>query len=187
MTLDPAAANGDGPADDSALAGVPKDISALERASQTCRRAVGAGFHWKEARGALGKLEEELDELREVLPLEVLKGAMKGSPNPIPEGPERERIEHELGDVLMAAAFVGGYLGLSPEALCHRALERFDARFRVMETDLGGSFADATMDEMLVAWSRAKRLLDDSPSKDGSANPGGPVPGQAADPQSDSP
>ncbi len=146
--------------DESALAGVPKDTSALERASQTCRRAVGAGFHWKEARGALGKLEEELDELREVLPLEVLKGAMKGSPNPIPEGPERERIEHELGDVLMAAAFVGGYLGLSPEALCHRALERFDARFRIMEKDLGGSFKDATMDEMLVAWTRAKRLLD---------------------------
>lgn len=156
----------DEPQDDSALAGVPKDISALERASQTCRRAVGAGFHWKEARGALGKLEEELDELREVLPIEVLKGAMKGSPNPIPDGPERRRIEHELGDVLMAAAFVGGYLGLSPEALCHKALERFDARFRIMEKDLGGSFAEATMDEMLVAWSRAKRLLDAPTSQD---------------------
>ena len=146
--------------DGSALAGVPKDISALERASQTCRRAVGAGFHWKEARGALGKLEEELDELREVLPIEVLKGAMKGTPNPIPAGPERDRIEHELGDVIMAAAFLGGYLGLSPEALCHKALERFDARFRIMEDDLGGTFKDSTMDEMLVAWTRAKRLLD---------------------------
>ena len=150
--------------DKSALAGISKDVSALERASETCRRAVGAGFHWKEARGALGKLEEELDELREVLPLEVLKSAMEGRPNSLPEGAERERIEHELGDVLMAAAFVGGYLGLSPEELCHRALERFDARFRLMEKDLGGSFAHSTMDEMLIAWTRAKRLLDpDSP------------------------
>ena len=151
--------------DRSALAGVPKDISALQRASLTCQRAVGAGFHWKEARGALGKLEEELEELREVLPIEVLKGAMKGSPNPIPEGAQRERIEHELGDVIMAAAFLGGYLGLSPEALCHKALERFDERFRIMETDLGGSFSGATMDEMLVAWTRAKRMLDNSTSQ----------------------
>ncbi len=153
------------PTDRSALAGVPVDVSALKRAAQTCRQAVGAGFHWKETRGALGKLEEELDELREVLPTEVLKGAMTGSPNPIPEGIERNRIEHELGDVLMAAAFLGGYLGLDPEALCHRALERFDARFRIMEDDLGGSFAGASMDEMLVAWTRAKRLLD-TPSPD---------------------
>lgn len=148
----------------SALDGVVRDASALVRARETCRRAVGAGFHWKEARGALGKLEEELDELREVLPLEVLKGAMKGSPNPVPEGETRRLIESELGDVLMAAAFLGGYLGLDPEAMCHRALERFDARFRIMEDDLGGSFATATMDEMLVAWTRAKRLLESSRS-----------------------
>lgn len=143
----------------SALDGVVRDASALVRARETCRRAVGAGFHWKEARGALGKLEEELDELREVLPIDVLRGAMKGSPNPVPEGETRRLIESELGDVLMAAAFLGGYLGLDPEAMCHRALERFDARFRIMEEDLGGSFASATMDEMLVAWTRAKRQL----------------------------
>ncbi|QDV06189.1 Nucleoside triphosphate pyrophosphohydrolase [Planctomycetes bacterium Poly30] len=149
----------------SALEGVAAGGSALERAARTCQRAVGAGFHWKEARGALGKLEEEVEELKEVLPTDILKGAMTGSPNPIPPGRARDRIEDELGDVLMAAAFVGGYLGLDPEALCHRALDRFHARFRIMEEDLGGSFSDATMDEMLVAWTRAKRLLDgDAPA-----------------------
>lgn len=145
----------------SALDGCPTDVSALKRAAWTCQHAVGAGFHWKEARGALDKLEEEVEELKEVLPTEILKGAMTGGPNSVPAGPEKDRIEHELGDVLMAAAFLGGYLGLDPEALCHRALERFDARFRIMETDLGGSFSSATMDEMLVAWTRAKKLLDD--------------------------
>ena len=143
-----------GEADTSALAGVPRALPALQRAARTCQKAVAAGFHWKDARGALAKLEEELDELREALPVELLASAAR--PDVPEDGPVRAAIEHELGDVLMAAAFLGGYLGLDSEGLCRRAVARFDDRFRYMESSLGGSLAGRTLDEMMAAWRGAK-------------------------------
>ncbi len=143
--------------DTSALAGVPHAMPALQLAGRVCRKAVGAGFHWKDARGALAKLEEELDELREVLPVDLLASAARPK---VPEGEVRARIEHELGDVMMAAAFLGGYLGLDPEAMCRVAVKRFDTRFRYMEEKLGGSVTGHTLDEMLTQWNQAKEVTE---------------------------
>ena len=52
-------------ADASALAGVPKTLPALQRANRIGSKAIGAGFRWADADGALAKLEEEVRELRE--------------------------------------------------------------------------------------------------------------------------
>ena len=142
--------------DTSALAGVPRALPALQRAGRVCQKAVAAGFHWEDARGALGKVEEELAELVEVLPEAALAESAR------PELPDevRERVEHELGDLLMATAFLGGYLGLDPETLCRIALRRFEARFRNMETQLGGSLSGRELSEMMAAWVRAKSELE---------------------------
>jgi MazG family protein len=138
--------------DTSALAGVPRNLPALQRAARICQKAVASGFHWRNARGAFGKVEEELTELREVLPLDKLEHGTR----PDLDADERARIEHELGDVLLAAAFLGGYLELDPEALCRRAVKRFEARYRHMEQSLGGTLAGRDLDEMMAAWGRAK-------------------------------
>ncbi|MEZ6018219.1 MAG: nucleoside triphosphate pyrophosphohydrolase [Planctomycetota bacterium] len=138
--------------DPSALAGVPRLLPALQRAGRVCQKAVASGFHWKNAHGAFGKVEEELAELREVLPLDKLQGATR----PEFTAEERARIEHELGDLLLASAFLGGYLGLDPEALCRRAIGRFEERYRHMEAALGGTLAGRSLDEMMAAWGRAK-------------------------------
>jgi MazG family protein len=125
--------------DDSALAGVPIFLPALQRAQRVCSKAVSAGFKWSNTEGAIAKLEEEHAELREAL-----------------AGGDRAKIEHELGDVLLAAAFAGTYLGLDPEKLCRDAVRRFEGRFRKMEQDLEGPLADRSLDELLAAWTRAK-------------------------------
>ncbi len=143
--------------DTSALAGIPRTLPALQRAARVCQKAVAAGFHWKDARGAFGKLEEELRELTEVVPIAKLGEGTR----PELTDAERAAIEHELGDVLLAAAFFGGYLGLDPEALCRRAVRRFEARYRHMEADLGGSLEGLDLDTMMAAWGRAKRALAD--------------------------
>lgn len=146
--------------DPSAMAGVPRALPALQRAARVCQKAVAAGFHWRNARGAFGKVEEELVELREVLPIAKLEHGTQ----PELDAAERERIAHELGDVLLATAFLGGYLGLDPEALCRQAVRRFEGRYRHMEAQLGGSLAGRSLDEMMAAWGRAKeaeRAKDD--------------------------
>ena len=102
--------------------------------------------------GILLKLEEELDELREALP----EDALARDARPALEGPTRAAVEHELGDVLMAAAFLGGYLSLDPGGLCRSALRRCESRFRHMEAALGGTLAGRSLDEMMAAWRGAK-------------------------------
>ena len=57
---------------------------------------------------------------------------------------------------LAADTSYGGYLGLDPEALCRRAVKRFEARYRHMEQGLGGTLAGRSLDEMMAAWGRAK-------------------------------
>jgi len=138
--------------DDSALAGVPKTLPALQRARRVCDKAVTAGFRWQSVAGAYAKLTEELGELDEVLPQSVLGADFR----PQLEPDVRARIEHELGDVLLAGAFLGEYLGLDPERLCREAVRRFERRFRSMERELGGSVAGPALDELMAAWERAK-------------------------------
>jgi tetrapyrrole methylase family protein/MazG family protein len=139
--------------DDSALAGIPRGLPALQRAGRVCDKAIAAGFRWQDAGGALAKLREEIMELEAVLPSEAL------ARREILEldATRREAVAHELGDVLLAAAHLARYVGLEPEQLAREAVRRFEARFRVMERELGGSLTGRALDELLAAWGRAKR------------------------------
>lgn len=125
--------------DASALAGVPVAMPALQRAARVSAKAVSAGFKWDDARGALAKVKEEVRELDEAF-----------------AGGSKERIEAELGDVLLATAFLGSYLGLDPELATRTALRRFEARFRCMEAKLGERLRTAELAEKMAAWEAAK-------------------------------
>jgi len=141
--------------DDSALAGVPGGMPALQRAGRICDKAVAAGFRWQSVAGALAKVTEELAELRDALPAEAL--AAKYAPELA--GRSRERVAHELGDVLLASAYLGRYLGLDPERLCRDAVRRFEERYRTMEAALGGAVGERPLEQLLAAWQRAKGSL----------------------------
>ena len=137
--------------DASALAGVPRAMPALLRAMRISAKAVRAGFRWKDVGGALDKVREEMRELVETLPEEALRS--QGAPTLPSES--WERIDHELGDLLMSAAFLASYLGRDPEGLCRRATLRFERRFRAMEADLGGEL-QRPLEELERAWCRVK-------------------------------
>jgi XTP/dITP diphosphohydrolase/tetrapyrrole methylase family protein/MazG family protein/ATP diphosphatase len=141
--------------DASALAGIPRGMPALLRAMRVSGKAVTAGFRWSDVSGSLDKLREELGELEAALPPEALSSL--GSPDLEEEA--WKSIDHELGDVLMAAAFLSSYLGRDPETLLKRALVRFDKRFRAMEADLDGNLQrDLSM--LLAAWNQVKQRED---------------------------
>jgi MazG family protein len=133
--------------DASAIAGAPLALPALQRAKRLGEKAMSAGFRWDDSRGALKKLREELEELESAFE------AAEAAPG---SAAEREHMEHELGDVLLAAAFFGNYVGLDPERATRIALRRFEARFRAMEQDLARPLSDCSLAEMMAAWARAK-------------------------------
>jgi MazG family protein len=136
-------------ADASALAGVPAALPALQRAHRLGEKAIAAGFQWTDARGAFAKLGEEVRELEREL-------AAAGPEPKRAREPARAALEHELGDVLLAAALLGNYLGLDPERAARAAARRFETRFRAMERELGAPLSARPLDELLAAWARAK-------------------------------
>lgn len=139
-------------ADSSAIAGVPVALPALQRAHRVGGKAVSAGFRWADPRGALAKLREESAELDEALAgVDLSRDGMPGVSDE-----QRARVEHELGDVLIAAAFLARYLGADPERLAREAVRRFESRFRAMEASIGEPLKDATLERMMAAWQSAK-------------------------------
>jgi len=129
--------------DASALAGVPVSMPALQRADRMAAKAISAGFRWSDVAGAFRKLAEEVDELQAEIDA--------------PDSDQRHaRMEAELGDVLLAGAFLGRYLEIDPEAAARRSLARFEKRFRRMESNLGERLRAAPLDELIAAWKVAK-------------------------------
>lgn len=128
--------------DTSALAGVPKTLPALQRADRIGAKARSVGFRWETTEAALRKLEEEVAELRQAIES---------------HGPEDSRVADELGDVFLAGAQLAGYLKLDPEGAARESIRRFEGRFRRVEAELGAGFGEATLEELMGAWERAKR------------------------------
>lgn len=123
----------------SALDTVPPTLRGLERAARLGERAMATGFRWERPDGALAKVREEADELAQAFAAE-----------------DPAAVAHELGDVLLATAQLANYLDLDPNACVGAAAERFERRFRAMEAELGAAAREASLEQWMAAWRRAK-------------------------------
>ncbi len=126
----------------SVLDGVPLSMPALLRSRKLLSRAARAGFSWPGPEEAAEKVEEELEEVR----AEVDSG-------------DAERLEAELGDLLIAAAALAQRLEVDPEKALRGALARFEKRLRHVERGLareGRRLGDADRAELMARWERAK-------------------------------
>jgi tetrapyrrole methylase family protein/MazG family protein len=125
---------------ESALDGVQRSLPALQWAWSLQRRAANVGFDWPDVDGALEKVREELDELR--------------------EAPTVEAREGEFGDLLFTMVNVARKLGINPEDALRGTTGRFEARFRMMEQQaraVGKSLHDLDIDELDRYWEAVKR------------------------------
>ena len=129
------------PKEAGALAGVPLGLPALTASEKLQSRAARVGFEWPDFGGAVKKLEEELDELRE---------ALAAAPQ------SKEAIAHELGDVITTAVNIARFKGIDPEQALRDANARFLRRFQAMEAMAGGSVEGKSVQEMLELWAKAK-------------------------------
>ena len=126
----------------SMLDGVPSALPALIRAHRVGERVSRVGFDWPSLERVRAKVEEELDELDEAL-----------------ESQDEDHIRAEYGDVLLATANVGRFLGIGPEEALREANQRFEGRFRVVE-DLartqGHSLHELDTEALESLWAQAK-------------------------------
>jgi MazG family protein len=94
------------------LAGVPKALSALQRAWRLQNKAAGVGFDWPDVDGPLRKSREEWAELEHA----------------IAEGDEAA-IAEELGDLLFVLVRLGTKLGIEAESALRQTNQKFERRF----------------------------------------------------------
>ena len=65
--------------------------------------------------------------------------------------------------MLFVAVNIARFLGIDPETALHRSNEKFERRFRYIESALkerGRDLKDATLDEMDVLWEESKKIVD---------------------------
>jgi tetrapyrrole methylase family protein/MazG family protein len=130
--------------DESMLDSVHKGLPAVMEAFQMTTKVSRVGFDWKDADGALAKLDEEVLELRDAIRTKTDSAA----------------VAEEVGDLLFVAVNVARLTGVDPESALKAANRKFRRRFRHVENQLrrdGHRPADSTLEEMDRLWDEAKR------------------------------
>lgn len=132
--------------DESALAGVIVGLPALTRAEKLQKRAARVGFDWPDVRPVFDKLKEETAELIQEIETD-------GGP---------ERMADELGDLLFVCVNLARKLDINAETALRGANDKFETRFRHMETqahEKGLDFKEMKLEAMEEAWQSTKKQL----------------------------
>lgn len=123
---------------------VPRELPALMRAAKLQKKAADVGFDWSDVSGALDKLQEEIDELRQAV-----------------ENEDSENMTEELGDVLFSAVNVSRFIKADAEESLTAASDKFLSRFTTVEKLAGERGIDmkaSSLDELDRLWDEAKEF-----------------------------
>ncbi|MEL7033799.1 MAG: nucleoside triphosphate pyrophosphohydrolase [Pseudomonadota bacterium] len=129
--------------DSSALSGIAAALPALMRSEKLQKRAARTGFDWTDPKDIFNKLDEEMDEVRDA----------------IDEG-DADHIEEEIGDFIFVAVNLARRLNVDPEVALRKANDKFERRFRAMETRAEGGeagFASLSLDAQEQLWQAVKK------------------------------
>lgn len=128
-----------------AIDSVPREFPALMRADKVQAKAAKAGFDWTEVDGALDRLSEEIEELR----------------NAIASG-KTDEISDELGDVLFSAVNVSRFVKVDAEEALTASTDKFIARFKIVEKlaqERSIDMKTADLEVLDTLWDEAKKSL----------------------------
>jgi len=128
------------------LSGVPASLPPMVKAMRIQEKARGAGFDWEKPEQVWEKVEEELDEFREI------------TQNP---GFDKKEATKELGDVFFSLINYARFLGINPDEALERTNQKFIFRFNYLESEAGKAgkkLSDMNLDEMDSYWEAAKGI-----------------------------
>jgi len=128
----------------SVLDGIAITLPALVRAQKIQSRVARVGFKWKTVSEVIGKIDEELDEVRQAV--------AENDP---------DHITEELGDLLGSVAILCDRLNIDAETALRNFNTKFETRFHHIEqrvTESGKRVENVELDELLSYWREAKHL-----------------------------
>ncbi|MFU2508061.1 nucleoside triphosphate pyrophosphohydrolase [Pseudoalteromonas sp. ASV78] len=123
---------------------IPANLPSLSKAKKIQQRVAGLGFDWPSYHGALDKVAEEVDEVKEALAVD----------------PHSAHSAEEVGDLLFATVNVARHIKRDPEQLLRAANDKFSVRFEKVQAYLaerGQSLDTATLEQMDAAWEAIKK------------------------------
>lgn len=127
----------------SVLAGVPKSLPAMVKATRIQEKARGVGFDWDDQSQVWDKVNEELAELK----VEIDN--------------KTNNIEEEFGDLLFSMINYARFIGVDPETALEKTNKKFIKRFNYLESESkkdGKELSEMTLGEMDKYWNKAKKL-----------------------------
>ena len=122
---------------------MPAELPALLRAYRIQEKAAGVGFDFPDRTENWAKVEEEMQEVRELLEA----------------GAPADQLEAEFGDLFFALVNFARFVGVQPENALRRTNAKFTRRFQHVEARLAEqekAFADVDLAEMDRYWDEAK-------------------------------
>jgi tetrapyrrole methylase family protein/MazG family protein len=121
---------------------IAKNLPALMRAEKVQKKAAKVGFDWDKVEGALDKVLEEYNEVKNVY-----------------KGKNKAKTLEEIGDLIFASVNVARFLDIDPEFALNYTIEKFIKRFAYIE-EIGKSkgldMANMTLEQMDELWEEAK-------------------------------
>ena len=129
----------------SVLGGVPKSLPAVVKATRIQEKAKQVGFEWENKEDVFKKIEEEINELREVV-------ATK----------EQDKIEEEFGDVMFSLINYARFLQVDAETALERTNKKFIQRFKQMEQtawEKNKQLNEMSLSEMDAIWNEIKNKI----------------------------
>lgn len=127
------------------LKSVPANLPALMRSYKVQQKAAQVGFDWDNIEDVFKKVDEEINELRDVY-----------------QSKNVERITDETGDVFFALVNLARFLKVQPEMALTGTINKFIKRFAFIEREAsrqGRQLENMTLAEMDELWDQAKSHL----------------------------
>ncbi|MEN3791713.1 nucleoside triphosphate pyrophosphohydrolase [Fulvimarina sp. MAC3] len=149
---------------------VPSAFPALTLALKIQKEAAKVGFDWAEPEPIFAKIEEEIEEFRDVVGTRQAKAGDpdetapdRGGEAAVPTATQHSvsRREEELGDLIFSVVNLARFYEVDPEKALRGCVTKFRNRFHHIETALasdGKTLREASLDEMEAHWVAAKTL-----------------------------
>ncbi len=129
----------------SVLKDIPSNLPALMRSFKVQQKAALVGFDWDNTDDVFRKIDEEIEELRDVY-----------------KSKNVERITDELGDAIFALVNLARFLKVQPELALTGTINKFIRRFEYVEQQsqkAGKKLEEMSLAEMDELWNEAKVRL----------------------------
>jgi MazG family protein len=139
------------------LSGIAASLPSLLRSYHIGTRAASVGFDWVRPGDVVAKIQEEVNELREVVNHAAQETASTSA-----------RAEEEMGDLLFAIANLSRKLGIEPETALRKANEKFTRRFEALERAVsasGRTMQEMSLEELEREWQTVKANTIDAPRR----------------------